>query len=163
MQPHDIKPFLKPALFDVPHTSLKMKLVTSAYEGMTVSYLRYLVFVIEQQIDVALEFDGSDAYAVSFIMFDGTNPIGTIRYYKDEQGFYHIGRVAILASYRSKGYGKAMMVWMHQYLKLLFQNVHIVIHAQAYLVDWYAKLGYQAEGPLFTEAGIVHQMMKLTL
>jgi predicted GNAT family N-acyltransferase len=163
MQPHDIKPFLKPALFDVPNTTLKMKLVTSAYEGMTVSYLRYLVFVIEQQIDVSIEFDGSDAYAVSFLMFDGTTPVGTIRYYKDAQGHYHIGRVAILPAYRSKGYGKAMMVWMHQYLKMLFNDVHIVIHAQAYLVKWYQSLGYLAEGPIFSEAGIEHQLMTLTL
>lgn len=163
MQPHDIKPFLKPALFDVPNTTLKMKLVTSAYEGMTVSYLRYLVFVIEQQIDVSIEFDGSDAYAVSFLMFDGTTPVGTIRYYKDEQGNYHIGRVAILPSYRSKGYGKAMMVWMHQYLKMLFNSVHIIIHAQAYLMKWYQSLGYKPEGPIFSEAGIDHQLMTLTL
>lgn len=163
MKPHDIKPFLKPALFDIPNTNFKMKLVTSAYEGMTVSYLRYLVFVIEQQIDVSVEFDGSDAYAVSFLMFDGTTPIGTIRYYKDQQGHYHIGRVAIVSSYRSKGYGKAMMVWMHQYLKMLFNSVYIVIHAQAYLVKWYQSLGYQPEGPIFSEAGIDHQMMKLTL
>jgi ElaA protein len=163
MQPHDIKPFLKPALFDVPNTTFKMKLVTSAYEGMTVSYLRYLVFVIEQQIDVSIEFDGSDAYAVSFLMFDATTPIGTIRYYKDAQGHYHIGRMAILSAYRSKGYGKAMMVWMHQYLKMLFNDVHIVIHAQAYLVKWYQSLGYQLKGPIFSEAGIDHQMMTLTL
>jgi predicted GNAT family N-acyltransferase len=56
-----------------------------------------------------------------------------------------------------------MMMWMHQYLKMLFNSVHIVIHAQSYLVKWYQSLGYLEEGAIFSEAGIDHQRMTLTL
>ncbi len=34
-----------PHLFNVSNSPLKVKMVTTAYEGMTVAYLRYKVFV----------------------------------------------------------------------------------------------------------------------
>jgi ElaA protein len=163
MKHNELKPFIRPALFDVPNTSFKMKMVTTAFEGMTVSYLRALVFMLEQHIDIHDEFDGSDAYAVSFLMFDDAKPIGTIRYYKDDKGRFHLGRLALLESYRGKGFGKAMVVWMHQYLKTLFTNGTIILHAQAYLIPFYKGLGYKEEGNRFDEAGISHQVMTLTL
>ena len=163
MKHNELKPFIRPALFDVPNTSFKMKMVTTAFEGMTVSYLRALVFMLEQHIDIHDEFDGSDAYAVSFLMFDDAQPIGTIRYFKDEQAHFHLGRIALLSSYRGKGYGKAMVLWMHQYLKTLFTSGTVVLHAQAQLIPFYKGLGYIEKGDRFDEAGISHQLMVFTL
>jgi GNAT superfamily N-acetyltransferase len=98
-----------PHLFNVSNSPLKVKMVTTAYEGMTVAYLRYKVFVEEQHIHIDEEFDGSDAISVSFLLFLDHVPVGTMRYYKDEQGHIHPGRIAILKTYRNQGFGKKLL------------------------------------------------------
>ncbi|MFZ9782330.1 MAG: GNAT family N-acetyltransferase, partial [Bacilli bacterium] len=112
-----------PHLLTVPHSPLKVKMVTTAYEGMTVSYLRYKVFIEEQGIAVDEEFDGSDMHSVSFLFFLDHVPIATMRYFKDEQGIIHPGRIAVLKAYRGQGHGKAMMHWFDQYITGLYPEV----------------------------------------
>lgn len=151
------------SLFDIEGTELKMKLVTTAYEGMTVSYIRYAVFVDEQKIPLEVEFDGSDAVAVSFLLFKGTTPIGTIRYVQEGKNQFHPGRIAMLKPYRKKGYGTMMIRWLHSYLRHLYGPCTMTIHAQLYLKKYYEKLGYQAEGKPFSEGGIDHIAMVKTI
>jgi predicted GNAT family N-acyltransferase len=153
----------QPHLFSLPIPALKIKMVTTAYEGMTVAYLRYKVFIEEQNIDVDEEFDGTDIAAVSFLLFLDHVPIGTIRYLKDEQGIIHPGRIAILKSYRGKGYGRILMQWFDQYVLGLNKTATLAIHAQLYLQSFYESLGYVAEGSVFMEANIQHIAMKKTL
>lgn len=140
-----------------------MKLVTTAYEGMTVSYIRYAVFVDEQKIPLEVEFDGSDAVAVSFLLFKETTPIGTIRYVQEGKNQFHPGRIAMLKPYRKKGYGTMMIRWLHSYLRHLYGPCTMRIHAQLYLKKYYEKLGYQAEGKPFSEGGIDHIAMVKTI
>jgi predicted GNAT family N-acyltransferase len=150
------------SLFSVQHPDLTVKMVTTAYDGMTVSYIRQVVFIHEQKVPLDLEFDGSDAYAISFLFFLKADPIGTVRYYRDEQGIFHIGRVALLKKYRGQGFGKIMMVWLHDYLKSLFKSGKINIHAQLRVQAFYQQLGYQPIGTTFMEANIPHIEMELT-
>lgn len=153
----------QPHLFSLQHPQLKIKMVTTAFEGMTVSYLRYKVFIEEQQIALDEEFDGSDAIAVSFLLFFDTTPIGTIRYIKEPNGVYHPGRIAILKAYRGKGFGKALVQWFDQYVLGLEKTATIEIHAQAYLLKFYHDLGYRQIGDTFMEANIPHVLMRKTL
>jgi predicted GNAT family N-acyltransferase len=152
-----------PHLFNVTNSPLKVKMVTTAYEGMTVAYLRYKVFVEEQQIPIDEEFDGSDAISVSFLLFLDHVPVGTMRYYKDDEGDIHTGRIAILKTYRRQGYGKKFLQWFDQYLLGIYPEVHIVLHAQKHLEVFYQKLGYQSKGKLFIEANIEHIAMEKKL
>ncbi|MEY3692486.1 MAG: hypothetical protein RLZZ388_657 [Bacillota bacterium] len=152
-----------PHLLTIPNSPLKVKLVTTAYEGMTVSYLRYKVFVEEQNISVDEEFDGSDMTSVSFLFFLDHVPIATMRYYKDEEGHIHPGRIALLKSYRMQGFGKTMMRWFEQYIVGLYQTVTIKLHAQLYLKKFYMDLGYKPVGKTFLEANIEHIEMEKKL
>jgi predicted GNAT family N-acyltransferase len=152
-----------PHLFTIANSPLKIKMVTTAYEGMTVAYIRYKVFIEEQKIDVDEEFDGTDMTAVSFLLFLDHVPIGTMRYLKDEQGHIHPGRIAILKAYRNKGYGRKLMAWFDTYIVGLYRHVTIKIHAQRYLQTFYENLGYQAYGQPFIEAKIEHIAMQKTL
>lgn len=152
-----------PHLFTISNSPLKVKMVTTAYEGMTVSYIRYKVFVEEQNVSVDEEFDGSDATAVSFLIFLDHVPIGTLRYFKDEKGHIHPGRICLLQSYRGLGYGIAMMKWFDTYILGLYKEVTITLHAQMYLKKFYEKLGYRAKGKTFLEANIEHIEMEKTI
>ena len=152
-----------PHLLIIPNSPLKVKLVTTAYEGMTVSYLRYKVFVEEQKISVDEEFDGSDMASVSFLFFLDHVPIGTMRYYKDDQQNIHPGRIALLKGYRMQGFGKTMMRWFEQYIVGLYPIVTIKLHAQIYLKKFYLDLGYKPIGKTFLEANIEHIEMEKKL
>jgi len=152
-----------PHLFTVANSPLKVKMVTTAYEGMTVAYLRYKVFIEEQHISIDEEFDGSDVISVSFLLFLDHVPVGTMRYYKDDEGNIHPGRIAILKTYRNQGYGKKFIQWFDQYLLGIYPEVHIVLHAQKHLEHFYQTLGYQSKGKVFMEANIEHIAMEKRL
>lgn len=149
-----------PHLLTVPQSPLKVKMVTTAYEGMTVSYLRYKVFIEEQHIAIDEEFDGSDVTSVSFLFFLDHVPVGTMRYFKDDLGVIHPGRIALLKAYRGQGFGKAMMRWFEQYITGLYPKVKVALHAQQHLESFYQSLGYKVVGVPFMEANIPHVAME---
>jgi predicted GNAT family N-acyltransferase len=43
------------------------------------------------------------------------------------------------------------------------QALEVLLHAQAYLQDFYENLGFEPIGPVFEEAGIPHVKMKKRL
>jgi len=147
--------------FQIPGTSLTMRPVNSAYDGMQAAYIRQEVFVMGQNVPIGEEFDGSDESAFNFLLLENGLAIGTIRYLIDSPHHYHIGRVAIKEACRGKGYGMKMVAWLHDYLYARDNPLYIEIHAQSYLREFYEKLGYVVEGEEFLEAGIRHYKMKL--
>ncbi len=146
----------KSLLYNKNHITISK--VGTALEGMMVSYIRYQVFIVEQNIDIDEEFDGTDADAVLFLIYFKTKAIGTCRY-RIVKGAIIPGRIAIVQSARGKGYGKLMMQWLHDYLDGLYPKRVMKIHAQVYLTQFYESFGYVPIGKTFTEAGIVHQAM----
>jgi predicted GNAT family N-acyltransferase len=56
-----------------------------------------------------------------------------------------------------------MMTWFDQYLLGIYKEVHIVLHAQKYLENFYKKLGYRVKGKPFLEANIEHIEMEKTI
>ncbi len=150
-------------LFEVANTPCRMKMATTAYDGMTVSYLRYTVFVEEQGVPIDIEWDGSDQTATSFIMFLDHVPIGTLRYLRLNETTLKVGRIAILNPYRGLGYGKALMQWFDTYALSLFKSVTLTMHAQRHVENFYHQCGYTAIGKPFMEAGIEHIEMKKDL
>lgn len=116
-------------------------------------YVRGLVFIIGQNIDWEIEFDGLDPECILFTVYDNTTPIGAARLYRNK-----IGRVATLESYRGKGVGKLVMKKVEEYAKE--NNIYeLKLHAQKPVERFYEKLGYIAEGDIFYEANIPHVKM----
>lgn len=60
--------------------------------------IREEVFVKEQGFKD--EFDSIDDKAFHLVFFDRNNAYGVCRYFKDDNGEYVIGRVAVVKSYR---------------------------------------------------------------
>lgn len=121
--------------------------------------VRDAVFIVEQKVPHELEWDEWDALSDHAVALDAqSNPVGTARLLPDG----HLGRMAVLAPYRGKGVGRAMA----QALLIKAQERgmrRIVLHAQTHAAGFYRKLGFEAFGGEFQEAGIAHVAMALRL
>ena len=117
--------------------------------------IRLAVFVKEQGVPEELELDEEDPLAWHAIARLDGQAIGTARLQKDGK----IGRMAVIQAYRRQGVASAMMNAL-----LKFGQQHGIkefyLHAQIEALPFYERFGFVANGPVFNEAGIAHQMMK---
>jgi predicted GNAT family N-acyltransferase len=121
--------------------------------------VREKVFIQEQHVPVALEWDGEDEAALHLLAEDTDgHPIGTARMLVDG----HIGRVAVLPRWRGHGVGTALMQFLLGYAHAQGHRA-VYLDAQVEAVDFYRRLGFQAEGDVFMDAGIPHRHMRLEL
>jgi predicted GNAT family N-acyltransferase len=117
--------------------------------------IRYQVFVEEQRVPEELEWDGLDGRAqhVVALAADGA-AVGTGRLLPDG----HIGRMAVLKTWRGRGVGSAV-------LKALVDSARasgfakVQLHAQTHAIGFYARHGFTVQGGEFMEAGIPHVVM----
>lgn len=117
------------------------------------------VFVSEQNVPIALEHDALDPVSTHVIarLPDGT-PIGTGRLTPEQ----HIGRMAVLAPWRSRGVGDALLLALVEQARSRgWRDVHL--NAQVLALGFYERHGFQPEGERFMEAGIEHQSMRRRL
>ena len=120
--------------------------------------IRNSVFVQEQGVSPANEFDETDWEALHFLIWRGGEPIGTARLY-GEGGVARIGRVAVLASARGQGAGRALMEKALAEARRLGYS-EVVIHAQTRVRAFYERLGFDVEGEMYEEEGIPHVSMR---
>jgi YbgC/YbaW family acyl-CoA thioester hydrolase len=125
--------------------------------------LRHAVFAQEQGIPAALMGDEADAGAVHALAFNRAGrAVGSGRLVPLPDGAGRIGRMAVDAGLRGAGVGATL-------LRALVQAgrdrgcPHLVLHAQATAEGFYRGAGWVAEGPVFEEAGVPHQAMRLRL
>jgi predicted GNAT family N-acyltransferase len=117
--------------------------------------VRRAVFVVEQSVDEALEWDGRDEGADHLLALDGAgNPVGTARLEPNGK----IGRMAVLGLYRARGIGSRLLEGMiAQARRRGLEHVHL--HAQEHALAFYHRHGFVSEGPRFVEADIPHLAM----
>lgn len=124
--------------------------------------VRYTVFVEEQGVDEALEYDDHDETAIHFVAYDGTEPIGAARLREPEDGVGKVERVAVLEPRREEGVGSALMATLEQ--RAVAEGITALkLHSQTRAADFYRELGYERRGPEFEEAGIPHVEMRKSL
>ncbi len=121
------------------------------------SAIRTKVFVEEQQVDRALEYDHEEE-SHFYLLYLDSNPIATARWRETEKGI-KLERFAMMKEYRNKGLGA-------QLLKEVLKDVTktgkmIYLHSQLKAVSYYQKAGFVIKGEIFTEAGIEHYLMEL--
>ena len=134
---------------NVPCTRENLKFIRS---------IRDEVFIKEQRIAPALEYDGLDEEAVHALVFVGGNAVATGRILVDG----HIGRIAVLAEYRGRGFG-AMVVSSLLDEASAHQYSRVYLGSQKQAIDFYIKLGFKPFGDEFMDAGIPHLSMKKLL
>jgi ElaA protein len=122
--------------------------------------IRRCVFVQEQGVSPANEFDDTDREAVHFLAWLDGAAVGTARLYA-EGDVARIGRVAVLASVRGRGVGSAIMEQALLEARRLGYD-EVVLHAQTRVRSFYERLGFRSEGEVYEEEGIPHVSMRLT-
>jgi ElaA protein len=120
--------------------------------------LRVDVFVVEQECAYR-ELDGRDTEPGTRLVWaerDG-EVVATLRVLTEADGTARIGRVATAASARGEGLAALLMKRALE----LTEEVEVVLHAQSYLTDWYARFGFERDGAEFLDDGIPHTPMRL--
>ena len=120
--------------------------------------LRFAVFVEEQGVPFEIELDEYDPVSLHALAFEGDKAVGTGRLLPDG----HIGRMAVLAAYRNKGVGAALLKELMQAAKRRGDR-EVVLSAQVDAMPFYRAHGFEPEGDEYMEAGIRHQAMKRSL
>ena len=139
--------------------------VAASEEEQAVTFaIRYTVFVEGQNVPLEIERDEFDDAAIHILARDRDtgSPIGAARIVDKGNGQAKIGRVAILDGWRGAGRGYALMRGVLEEAKAA-GFTEAVLDSQAYVVGFYERLGFIAEGEEFEEAGIPHRRMRQKL
>lgn len=137
------------------HTDFRIRRADWAADAARLTAIRRQVFVREQQVPEALEWDGLDSEALHLLAEDADGAaIGTARLLSSGQ----IGRMAVLAEHRRQGVGRALL---RELLRIAEDEgrTRLFLNAQVSALPFYAGLGFEAEGEVFEEAGIPHRRM----
>ncbi|MFN7428848.1 MAG: GNAT family N-acetyltransferase, partial [bacterium] len=140
-------------------TAFKVRAASWAEDFAALRTVRETVFVVEQDVPVELEWDGLDEGCRHLLAEDTHGrPIGCVRLLPDG----HIGRMAVLAPWRGRGVGRALLRAM--LVQAAASGFAVVrLNAQVQALGFYAREGFQACGDVFDDAGIAHRAMQLAL
>lgn len=122
--------------------------------------VRQDVFVVEQSCAYA-DIDARDAEAQTvhlWIEDDEGRVVSTLRLLSDGDRGHRIGRVATLPACRGRRYSGALL---QRAIEL--SGPPIALSAQSYLVEWYARFGFEVCGERWIEDGIEHAPMRLEI
>jgi predicted GNAT family N-acyltransferase len=120
------------------------------------------VFIHEQHIPEALEWDGKDPHAIHALATDiAGNPIGTGRLLLNGERV-QIGRMAVLPAWRGKGVGGSLLRCLVDEARKRGAG-RVFLNAQTRAVPFYERSRFVREGAEYFEDGIPHYRMTLTL
>ena len=125
--------------------------------------LRNEVFVREQGIDPALEWDPADAQCVHAVLCNHLGvAVATGRLLPSEKGVSKIGRMAVLRRLRETGLGRQVLLALVAQARQRGDR-EVQLHAQRSAQGFYQRLGFGVQGEPFEEAGISHITMSMAL
>jgi predicted GNAT family N-acyltransferase len=136
-------------------SEFSLRLADWTHDADALRAIRRTVFVVEQGVPEALEWDDADPLCAHALAYDGDgNPIGCGRLLPDG----HIGRMAVLRPWRGRGVGAALLALL---VELARERGHrrAILNAQKDAVPFYARYGFIVTGDEFEEAGIAHRIM----
>ncbi len=135
--------------------TLQIRLAGWERDSAAIRSVRNTVFSHEQGISETLDFDGRDHACVHVLARIGEGEaIGTARMLPDG----HVGRIAVHKEWREQGVGTRIT----EYLMDVARErgfAEIYLHSQAQAAEFYTRLGFEARGQTFMEAGIEHVLM----
>lgn len=123
--------------------------------------LRRVVFVDEQRVPLDEEIDDLDDVCTHFLAEAGGEAVGTARL-RLAGGHAKAQRVAVLAAWRGAGVGRALMAAL-EHEAARHGATEVVLAAQVGAIAFYDRLGYEAWGDEFLDAGIPHRWMRRSL
>ncbi|MDO4612872.1 MAG: GNAT family N-acetyltransferase [Actinomycetaceae bacterium] len=125
--------------------------------------LRREVFVVEQAVDIALEFDEADFddATLAYVGYSGTGEtVAAGRALAPEDGHIHLGRLAVARQWRGRGVGRQLVECGEHYARLKWGKLPFALSAQTHAIGFYERLGYVlVPGEPYLDAGIPHRDM----
>jgi len=127
-------------------------------EGELIAAIRRRVFIEEQRVPEQLEWDGLDGDALHLLAWVDGQAVGTARMLADG----HIGRMSVLKNFRGRGIGRQLLSTI---LRLAGERglTEVDLDAQTQALGFYERLGFDALGEVFMDAGIPHRHMRKVL
>lgn len=121
-------------------------------------FIRTQVFICEQGITEADEWDDQDLISQHFVIYDQDQPIATARLLQDNS----VGRVAVIQKYREQGIGRLIMLEIIEHAQQQ-QYSFLKLSSQLHAISFYEKLGFLTQGNPYDECGIPHIEMMMPL
>ena len=134
--------------------SFSVRIADWESDGDALRAVREAVFVREQSVPQAMEWDEFDSACLHVVAETAVEAIGTGRLLADG----HIGRMAVLAPWRGRGVGSALFMAL---LEAAGKAGHrrVMLSAQSRVQGFYRRFGFEAQGVPYVEAGIEHIAM----
>jgi len=125
-----------------------------ARDEMSIAQLRREVFIDEQRVPEALEWEAIDAACRWFVAESDAGIVGIARLLPDGR----IGRMAVSLAWRRKGIGSDLL---NAAMQAAFESGlnRVALSAQVHAIPFYARAGFQVQGPEYLDAGIPHRTM----
>ncbi|GAA2467752.1 GNAT family N-acetyltransferase [Streptomyces mauvecolor] len=151
-------------------TAYRVRIAEDAADREACFAVRKQVFVVEQQVPEDVEYDAYDASALHVLAEGDQGPLGTGRllYGPDvlhktgDAGTGSLGRLAVTSAARGLGVGAALVRAIEDAARERGLTA-VDLHAQTQALGFYERLGYEAYGPRFQDAGIEHRAMRRVL
>ena len=149
--------------FEAGQAMLEVRTGDWAALGEAARSIRTEVFIDEQHIPAAMEWDAADAGAVHAVAYNRLGfPLATGRLVPEASGLARIGRMAVRRPLRGGRAGRAVLDALMA-LAARRGDREIVLSAQLSAVPFYVRTGFMQRGPVFDDAGIPHVEMRRSL
>ncbi len=137
-------------------------MITQTQDIATCLQLRRVVFIEEQGVSLADEVDGRDDEARHLLAWDDGVAVGTARLLT-EGAVGKVGRVCVLPQARGLGLGAGLIRAAVEVFRGQPGIAKVKLGAQVHALGFYERLGFEAVGPVYMDAGIAHRDMVLAL
>jgi predicted GNAT family N-acyltransferase len=118
--------------------------------------IRDIVFIQEQHVPIADEWDDKDETAMHFLATNSQGVAVACARVLLEKNLFHIGRVAVLTEHRQAGIGRGLMQFILDWCAQEHPDYKVYLHAQTSRIAFYEHLNFIAHGDVFMDAGIPH-------
>ena len=138
---------------------IEYRIASWTHDRPAIELVRRRVFIEEQGVAEHEEWDDADPVCLHLLAVAGKrDAVGTARL--EDTG--KIGRVAVVREWRGQGIGARLVKIMIEHARMKgFARVHL--NAQVAAIAFYRRLGFEATGSVFDEAGIPHRRMEQSL
>lgn len=131
-------------------------IIANFSDDKRIADIRRKVFIEEQNVPEALEWDKDDTSATHILAIKDSQAVATARLLNNG----HIGRMAVLKEHRHQGIGSLMLSFLLQLAKEKGYK-RVQLSSQEHATGFYKKMGFRITSDVYPDAGIPHYDMSL--